>query len=103
VTGKIAALPACRVHEVGISYARLTYEEGQKVGWRDGLQAAWCIWKYRRAAGRPLFVRLAFDRLTGRCSFPSRWRASRRTLWRLPFSRKPGPPQFAVPQGGMAA
>jgi glycosyltransferase involved in cell wall biosynthesis len=49
VTGKIAALPACRVYEVGISYAGRTYEEGKKIGWRDGVRAAWCIWKYRRS------------------------------------------------------
>jgi glycosyltransferase involved in cell wall biosynthesis len=48
VTGKIAALPGCRVYEVGISYAGRTYEEGKKIGWRDGVRAAWCIWKYRR-------------------------------------------------------
>jgi glycosyltransferase involved in cell wall biosynthesis len=50
VTGKIAALPGCRVYEVGISYAGRTYEEGKKIGWRDGVRAAWCIWKYRRSS-----------------------------------------------------
>jgi glycosyltransferase involved in cell wall biosynthesis len=52
VTGKIAALPGCRVYEVGISYAGRTYEEGKKIGWRDGVRAAWCIWKYRRSGRR---------------------------------------------------
>jgi glycosyltransferase involved in cell wall biosynthesis len=46
VTGKIAAR-LCRVYEVGISYSGRTYEEGKKIGWRDGLRAIWCIVKYR--------------------------------------------------------
>jgi glycosyltransferase involved in cell wall biosynthesis len=47
VTGKIAAIRGCRIYEVGISYSGRTYEEGKKIGWRDGVRAAWCIWKYR--------------------------------------------------------
>jgi glycosyltransferase involved in cell wall biosynthesis len=47
VTGKIAAIPDCRIYEVGISYSGRTYEQGKKIGWRDGVRAAWCIWKYR--------------------------------------------------------
>jgi len=46
VTAKIAAL-RCRVYEVGISYSGRTYEEGKKIGWRDGVRAIWCIIKYR--------------------------------------------------------
>jgi glycosyltransferase involved in cell wall biosynthesis len=46
VTAKIAAL-GCRIYEVGISYAGRTYEEGKKIGWRDGVRAIWCIVKYR--------------------------------------------------------
>jgi glycosyltransferase involved in cell wall biosynthesis len=53
VTAKIAAL-GCRVYEVGISYSGRTYEEGKKIGWRDGLRAIWCIVKYRpRRIARP--------------------------------------------------
>jgi glycosyltransferase involved in cell wall biosynthesis len=47
VTGKIAAIRGCRIYEVGISYFGRTYEEGKKIGWRDGVRAAWCILKYR--------------------------------------------------------
>ena len=47
ITGKIAAIPGCRIFEVGISYSGRTYEQGKKIGWRDGVRAAWCIWKYR--------------------------------------------------------
>jgi glycosyltransferase involved in cell wall biosynthesis len=54
VTGKLAAIPGCRIYEVGISYAGRTYEEGKKIGWRDGVRAAWCIWKYRPRRVRSL-------------------------------------------------
>jgi glycosyltransferase involved in cell wall biosynthesis len=46
VTAKLAKL-RCRIYEVGISYSGRTYEEGKKIGWRDGLRAIWCIVKYR--------------------------------------------------------
>ncbi len=45
ITAKIANL-RCRVYEVGISYSGRTYEEGKKIGWKDGLWAIWCIFKY---------------------------------------------------------
>ena len=35
-----------RIFEVGISYAGRTYEEGKKIGWRDGFRALWCIVRY---------------------------------------------------------
>jgi glycosyltransferase involved in cell wall biosynthesis len=35
-----------RIYEVGISYSGRTYEEGKKIGWRDGFRAAWCLVKY---------------------------------------------------------
>ena len=46
VTARIAE-QGCRVYEVGISYSGRTYEEGKKIGWRDGVRAIWCIFKYR--------------------------------------------------------
>ena len=46
VTGKIAKMRV-RLYEVGISYSGRTYEEGKKIGWRDGFRAIWCIVKYR--------------------------------------------------------
>jgi glycosyltransferase involved in cell wall biosynthesis len=45
ITAKIAA-GRWRVYEVGISYHGRTYEEGKKIGWKDGFQAIWCILKY---------------------------------------------------------
>jgi glycosyltransferase involved in cell wall biosynthesis len=35
-----------RIYEVGISYQGRTYEEGKKIGWRDGMRAIWCLLKY---------------------------------------------------------
>src|SRR4051794_5844953 len=35
-----------RVYEVGISYSGRTYEEGKKIGWKDGVRALWCLLKY---------------------------------------------------------
>jgi glycosyltransferase involved in cell wall biosynthesis len=35
-----------RIYEVGISYYGRTYQEGKKIGWKDGLRALWCIVKY---------------------------------------------------------
>ncbi len=45
ITAKVAKL-GCRVFEVGISYNGRTYEEGKKVGWRDGVRAIYAILKY---------------------------------------------------------
>jgi glycosyltransferase involved in cell wall biosynthesis len=45
VTVKIAKR-RLRVYEVGISYSGRTYEEGKKIGWRDGVRALWCLVKY---------------------------------------------------------
>jgi len=45
VTAKVARL-GVRIYEVGISYAGRTYEEGKKIGWKDGVRAIWCIIKY---------------------------------------------------------
>jgi glycosyltransferase involved in cell wall biosynthesis len=46
VTAKISRIPKIRIYEVGISYYGRTYEEGKKIGWRDGFRAFWCIVKY---------------------------------------------------------
>lgn len=45
ITAKIAKTK-CRIFEVGISYYGRTYEEGKKIGWRDGMRALYCIIKY---------------------------------------------------------
>ena len=45
ITAKVARMN-CRIYEVGISYYGRTYEEGKKIGWRDGIRAIWCILKY---------------------------------------------------------
>lgn len=45
ITAKIAKT-RCRIYEVGISYNGRTYDEGKKIGWKDGLSAIYCIVKY---------------------------------------------------------
>lgn len=44
-TAKIAKMKV-RIYEVGISYSGRNYDQGKKIGWRDGFQAMWCILKY---------------------------------------------------------
>ncbi|WP_159801360.1 glycosyltransferase family 2 protein [Flavobacterium sp. MK4S-17] len=46
VTAKISRVPKIRIYEVGISYYGRTYEEGKKIGWKDGFRAIYCIIKY---------------------------------------------------------
>ena len=46
VTAKISRIEGIRIYEVGISYYGRTYEEGKKIGWRDGFRAIYCILKY---------------------------------------------------------
>jgi glycosyltransferase involved in cell wall biosynthesis len=46
VTAKIARIPKVRIYEVGISYFGRTYEEGKKIGWKDGVRAIYVILKY---------------------------------------------------------
>jgi glycosyltransferase involved in cell wall biosynthesis len=46
ITAKVAKM-RCRVYEVPISYSGRTYEEGKKIGARDGLAALWAIIKFR--------------------------------------------------------
>lgn len=45
ITAKLAHR-GCRFYEVGISYYGRTYEEGKKIGWRDGVRALYAILKY---------------------------------------------------------
>ncbi len=53
VTAKVAAA-GWRVFEVGISYNGRTYDEGKKIGWRDGVRAFWCIVRYSPSGQRYL-------------------------------------------------
>ena len=50
VTAKISKIPNIRIYEVGISYYGRTYEEGKKIGWKDGFRAIYCIIKYNLQA-----------------------------------------------------
>ena len=46
VTAAISRIKNIRIYEVGISYYGRTYEEGKKIGWRDGFRAIYVILKY---------------------------------------------------------
>ena len=46
VTAKISRISKIRIYEVGISYYGRTYEEGKKIGAKDGFRAIYCILKY---------------------------------------------------------
>jgi glycosyltransferase involved in cell wall biosynthesis len=68
LTAKIAA-GRWRVYEVGISYSGRTYEEGKKIGWRDGVRAMYCIVlysplgpKFRVRKARPVVDRITSGR-----------------------------------------
>ncbi len=45
ITAKLAK-GGWRFYEVGIGYDGRTYEEGKKIGWKDGVKALWCIVRY---------------------------------------------------------
>lgn len=73
ITAKVAAL-RCRIYEVGISYYGRTYEEGKKIGWRDGVRALYAIVKYnvfcrpsRRAQASAALGQDATHKVTGSC------------------------------------
>lgn len=50
VTAKVAKL-GCAIYEVPISYYGRTYEEGKKIGIRDGLQAFWLVFRFNLFCG----------------------------------------------------
>lgn len=67
ITAKVARLGVV-VYEVGIGYDGRTYAEGKKIGWRDGVQAMFCILAYAPFGERLRLKRLspALGRVLGR-------------------------------------
>ena len=67
VTAKIARMKV-PIYEVGISYSGRTYDEGKKIGWRDGVRAMFCIVAYSPIGERWRVKQLspAVARLTSR-------------------------------------
>lgn len=59
VTAKVAKIPGIRIYEVGISYYGRTYDEGKKIGWKDGFRALWCVLKYN-LFNKSSFIFLSF-------------------------------------------
>jgi glycosyltransferase involved in cell wall biosynthesis len=58
ITAKLAK-SRVRIYEVGISYSGRTYDEGTKIGWRDGVRAVYCIVRYSKVGDKlgPLLKR----------------------------------------------
>jgi glycosyltransferase involved in cell wall biosynthesis len=54
VTAKISRFKGIRIYEVGISYYGRTYDEGKKIGAKDGFRAIYCILKYNLFSRRYL-------------------------------------------------
>lgn len=54
VTQKLTRMKGIRIYEVGISYYGRTFEEGKKIGWKDGMRAIYCILKYKYFSRRYL-------------------------------------------------
>jgi hypothetical protein len=46
ITVKLSRKKAIRIYEVPISYRGRTYEEGKKIGLKDGFRALYCLTKY---------------------------------------------------------
>lgn len=46
ITAKLARRKGLRIREVPIRYFPRSYEEGKKIGWRDGIRALWCAIRY---------------------------------------------------------
>jgi glycosyltransferase involved in cell wall biosynthesis len=65
VTARVAQLK-CRIYEVGISYAGRTYEEGKKIGWKDGFRTLWCVLKHN------LLIRESTSQANSRPAAPAR-------------------------------
>ncbi len=47
ISAQLARRKKWRIYEVGITYYGRSYEEGKKIGWKDGLWALWYVLKFR--------------------------------------------------------
>lgn len=59
ITAKLAR-GRWRIYEVGISYSGRTYDEGKKIGWRDGVRAVYCIVRYSAIGDK--YLKKLFER-----------------------------------------
>jgi glycosyltransferase involved in cell wall biosynthesis len=71
ITAKVA-LNRLRIYEVPVNYSGRTYEEGKKIGWRDGLAALWFILKFRFSSNYADAGKVALDALEQAPRF-NRW------------------------------
>lgn len=63
ITAKIAKVRDVRIYEVPISYFGRTYDEGKKIGWKDGVAALWFILKYNLFCDYKKSFRLPYPEL----------------------------------------
>lgn len=63
IVAKVAHM-RLRIYEMGVSYYGRTYEEGKKIGFRDGLRAVYCVFRYN-AHQAPLPVQFLIYLLIG--------------------------------------
>jgi glycosyltransferase involved in cell wall biosynthesis len=75
ITARLAAWGA-RIYEVPISYHGRTYAEGKNIGWKDGLQALWLIFKFR-------FLDTRYSNNSGKATLEGLARAPRVAAWTL--------------------
>lgn len=59
-----------RIFEVGISYCGRTYEEGKKIGWKDGVRALYCLLKYSLKEPRAKVALVKATPAPGRSTVP---------------------------------
>jgi len=52
LTAKLSRIPRIKIYEVGVSYYGRTYEDGKKIGWKDGVRAIYCIIRYGLLRGK---------------------------------------------------
>jgi hypothetical protein len=59
-----------RIYEVGVSYWGRTYEEGKKIGWKDGFRALYCLIKYSLKETKGKSIQPASDSAASRSAVP---------------------------------
>ena len=66
VTAKIAQAKCIKIYEVPIRYFSRSYEEGKKIGWKDGVSAFWYMIKYNLLKSKKTFYKKPWDEILKR-------------------------------------
>ena len=86
MTAKVSKVKGLRIYEVPISYFGRTYEEGKKIGWKDGVSAIWCIIKYNLLTKFDESFTVTAKSLIGACKAIDQSRTSTTSMTRMPGS-----------------